>query len=144
MSEEEHLAVLGELAALEHSDAAYGRPVNWLKARRLAIFAPCCQGREPLVQVMNTSPPSVVTGQVKYTPKAIADQDEKRRAWQGATQARGERGVVLFSHFEQMVPTEMSQHVWCRHRRWAVPVSMIATARGRHVLPLEDNRGKTR
>lgn len=142
----DYAAVLGQLEVLRQSDKPFGgEPVNWTAARRLAVVAECCPDREPLVQVMNTCPPSVVTGQAGFTPTAPAlTGDEERLQWQGLTQDRGGTGVVLLSQFESVIPTRMVQHVWCRHRRWAVPVAVIVNGHGRHVLPHSDKPGKSR
>jgi len=141
VSDDEHLSALAQLEILRQADAPYGRPVNWLKARRLAVFAECCQDREPLAQVMDTKPPVVVVGQMKITPEELSHSgdDRPRRHWQGATQDRGGFDARLLSSFPRT--TEMKYNIWCRHRRWGVRVDEFFTRTGRHVLSLPDNVG---
>lgn len=142
---EELRRVLLELERLRHADVALrGRP-NWLKARRLAIFAECCKDREPLIEVMNTDPPCVLVGQVTYSEDAITKFDEgsERERWQGAGRARGSQGFVWLSTFERMAERGVGQWVWCRHRRGWIAARDVVTQRGRRIITLTDKRGRT-
>ncbi|WP_322859153.1 hypothetical protein U8D42_03970 [Mycobacterium europaeum] len=130
---EQHLPVLAELERLDRADAAVdGRP-NWMRVRRLAIFAPCCK-EEPLIEVMNTEPPCVLVRQVTYG--ATDPADTERKPWSGAR--RGDVGVVWLSTFERMAEQGPPQIVPCRHRRWRVSATDVVNRRGRHVMSEAD------
>lgn len=138
MTMDGYLGALAQLEKLRRADEPYGRPVNWLKARRLAVFAECCADRDPLLAVMNTSPAVVLIGQAKAAPGAEPGSGPRRR-WQGMTQDRGGFDVRLLECYPH--PSAMVFHVWCRHRRWAVPVDVVFTHTGRRVLPVTDTDG---
>jgi hypothetical protein len=133
---EELQRVLIQLQLLRNADAAlHGERPNWLAARRLAIYAKCCQDREPLVQVMNTDPPCVLLGQVIYSEDALirfVDSDLDRSLWQGAGQARGHEGIVWLSTFERMAERGGKQWLWCRCRRWWIDPADVVSLRGEH------------
>ena len=116
-------------------------PEDWLKARRLAIFAHCCQDREPLIEVMNTDPRSVLVGQTTVSQTAITKfvDDEPRHPWQGVGRARGGQGLVWLSTFERMAETGGKQMVPCRHRKGWIAARDVVERRGRHVATLADN-----
>ncbi|BBX63030.1 hypothetical protein MSAS_22040 [Mycobacterium saskatchewanense] len=120
------------LAALER---LRGDHEAWAKLRRLAIVAPCCKDRRPMIEVMQTDPPCVLVGQLSYGHTDLSDAD--RKPWAGA-RAYEEQGAVWLTAFEQMAERGLPQFVWCRHRRWAVSASDVVTRRGQHVLPLPD------
>lgn len=132
------LAVLAQLERLRQADKPYGRPKNWLKARRLVIVAACCQ-RSSLIEVMDTDPPCVLVGQVMV---GSVKADAERKPWAGVR--RGDQGFVWLSTFERMAEERSKQMVPCRHRRWWIPANDVVTLRGRHTLPLSDKPGRTR
>lgn len=134
-TQDEQLRVLAQLEALRQS----GDRRAWAKARRLAIVAECCP-RTPLVEVMETSPESVLVRQISYGHADIADTE--RKPWSGTRQ--GDRGFVWLSAFEDMAARGAAQFIPCRHRRWKIPASSVVELRGRHTEPLPDNRGHSR
>lgn len=146
---EEMQRALIELQVLRNADAALGdqRP-NWLAARRLAIYARCCQDRAPLVEVMNTIPPCVLLSQVAYSSSAVtqfAERDADRDLWQGARQARGNQGLVWLTTFERQADRGGRQWLWCRHQRWWLSPGDVVTLRGEHADVLKtDTRGQVR
>lgn len=146
------VAIQNALLQLERwraADAALNdeRP-HWLANRRLAILAPCCVDRGPLVEVMDTEPPSVLVGQVSISEKAIEKftSRQERAPWQGAGQARDSEGFVWLSTFEQMAERPGPTYkLWCRHRRWKLHPEVVVTLRGEHADALQpDNVGHMR
>ena len=127
--------VLIQLQLLRNADAPLRRGPNWLSARRLAVYARCCQDREPLVEVMNTDPACVLLGQAAVGQSAIAkfeDVDTDRRRWQGVVDARGDQGIVWLSTFERMAECGGKQWLWCRDQRWWIDPADVVSLRGEH------------
>ena len=132
---DEYSRVLAQLEMLRRS----GDRGMWAALRRLAIIAPCCKDRRPLLEVMDTDPPVVLVGQVTYGE--VNPDDPERKPWSAAQ--RGGQGIVWLAAFERMAERNAKQYVWCRHRRWPVPAADVVQLRGRHVLPgLDTQRRK--
>lgn len=119
---------LGQMKAA--LDSLRGNHKLWAEARRLAIFAKCCK-EEPLIQVMDTTPPCVLLGQPDYT--RTKSDDAERKPWSGVRRGEGQ-GIVWLASFEQMAERGVPQYVWCQHRRWAIPASDVFATRGRRYI----------
>lgn len=115
----------------EALESIRGNHKLWAEARRLAIFADCCK-EKPVVEVMATAPPCVLIGQSDYSQSK--SDDAERKTWSGVRRGRSQ-GIVWLASLEQVAESgDVFQYVWCRHRRWAIPVAEIVATRGRRYI----------
>jgi hypothetical protein len=109
----------------------------WAKLRRLVIFAPCCK-RSPLLEVMDTDPPSVlVWGQLDYGHTDPTNPE--RKPWEGSRRGKGFPPPARLATFNER---GIKPYAWCHHQRWAIPPDAVLSLRGRRdVTALADKPG---